>query len=55
MTLEDEGLVVERDGEYRIGLRWLEFGGMAQRYDGIYEVAKPEVRRMAVETGELAT
>ncbi len=27
---------------------------MAQRYDGIYEVAKPEVSRMAVETGELA-
>jgi len=54
VTLEDEGLVVERAGEYRIGLRWLEFGGIAQRYDGIYEVAKPEVRRMAVETGELA-
>ncbi|MFB6223544.1 MAG: IclR family transcriptional regulator [Haloarcula sp.] len=53
-TLEDNGLVVERDGEYRIGLRWLEFGGIAQRYDGIYEVAKPEVRRMAVETGEMA-
>ncbi|ADQ68591.1 transcriptional regulator, IclR family protein [Halogeometricum borinquense DSM 11551] len=53
-TLEKGGLVVMRDNEYLIGLRCLELGGIAQRYDGIYEVAKPEVRRMAVETGELA-
>ncbi|AUV84162.1 IclR family transcriptional regulator (plasmid) [Salinigranum rubrum] len=53
-TLEEGGFVVFRHDEYRIGLRCLELGGIAQRYDGIYEVAKPEVRRMAVETGELA-
>jgi DNA-binding IclR family transcriptional regulator len=53
-TLENGGFVVFRDGEYLVGLRCLELGGIAQRYDGIYDVAKPEVRRMAVETGELA-
>lgn len=53
-TLEDNGLVVHHGEKYRIGLRSLEFGGYAQRYDGIYETARPEVRRMAEETGELA-
>lgn len=53
-TLEDGGLVVRRDDTYHIGLRCLELGGIAQRADGVYETAKPEVRQMAVETGELA-
>lgn len=54
VTLEKNGIVVEHDGGYRIGLRCLEFGGIAQRYDEVYDVAKPEVRRMAETTGELA-
>ncbi len=54
ITLEEHGLVVKRDGGYRLGLRCLEFGGIARQYDGVYDVAKPEVRRLAEETGELA-
>jgi DNA-binding IclR family transcriptional regulator len=53
-TLEEGGLVVVRDDTFHIGLRCLELGGIAQREDGVYGVAKPEVRRMATETGELA-
>jgi DNA-binding IclR family transcriptional regulator len=53
-TLESKGLVVKHGDTYRIGLRTLEFGGYAQRYDGVYDTARPEVRRMADETGELA-
>lgn len=52
-SLERNGLVVRRDDQYRIGLRALEFGGYAQRYDGIYDTAHPQVRQMADESGEL--
>lgn len=54
ITLEEHGLVVKHEDGYRLGLRCLEFGGIARQYDGVYDVAKPEVRRLAEETGELA-
>ncbi len=54
VTLEDGGFVVEHNNGFRIGSRCLELGGIVQRYDGIYEIAKPEVRTMAETTGELA-
>lgn len=54
ITLEEHGLVVKRQDGYRLGLRCLEFGGIARQYDGVYDVAKPEVRKLAEETGELA-
>ncbi|MFO7927312.1 MAG: IclR family transcriptional regulator [Halobacteriota archaeon] len=53
-TLESNGIVVKHDGRFRIGLRTLEFGGYAQRYDGVYDTARPQMRMMADETGELA-
>ncbi|MDZ5809961.1 IclR family transcriptional regulator [Halorubrum sp. AD140] len=54
ITLEEHGIVVKNGGGYRLGLRCLEFGGIARQYDGVYDVAKPEVRKLAAETGELA-
>lgn len=53
-TLESNGIVVKRDDRFRIGLRTLEFGGYAQRYDGVYDTARPQMRVMTDETGELA-
>lgn len=53
-TLEAKGLVIEYDDRYRIGLRALELGGHAQRYDGVYDTAYPEVRQLADDSGELA-
>lgn len=53
-TLDSSGLVVKHGDRYRIGLRALEFGGYAQRYDGVYDTARPQLRTMADETGELA-
>jgi len=53
-TLDSNGLVVRHGDSYRIGLRALEFGGYAQRYDGVYDTARPQLRKMADETGELA-
>jgi len=53
-TLESKGLIVRHGERYRIGLRTLEFGGYAQRYDGVYDTARPELRKLADETGEIA-
>lgn len=53
-TLRGMGLVVRSGDSYRFGLRFLEIGDTAREYDGVYEIAKPEVRRMAEETGEVA-
>ena len=53
-TLETSGFVAKRGDRYRIGLRTLEFGGHAQRYDGVYDTARPQVRKMADRTDELA-
>jgi IclR family acetate operon transcriptional repressor len=53
-TLRTENLVTKSGDEYRFGLRFLELGGYAREYDDIYAVAKPEVRQMAEETGEVA-
>jgi DNA-binding IclR family transcriptional regulator len=53
-TLVDEEYVVrEADGEYRIALRHLKFGEHA-RNRTVFRVAKPEVRKLAAETGEHA-
>ncbi len=52
-TLEREEYVVEEDGVYRIGMRFLEYGGYARGRTELYEVAKPEVDRLAADTGNL--
>lgn len=53
-TLLEHDLIVKSGDRYRFGLQFLELGGIARQYDRIYEVAKPEVRKMAAETGEVA-
>ncbi|WP_331233335.1 IclR family transcriptional regulator [Natronorarus salvus] len=53
-TLEREGYVVKDGGEYHVGVRFLEYGASARRRADIYEAAKPEVDRLAEETGNLA-
>lgn len=54
-TLVDEEYVVkdEDSSEYRIGLRHLKFGEHA-RNQTLYQIAKPEIRELAQETGEHA-
>ena len=53
-TLEEAGFVTKRDGRYRIGSKCLELGGYVRRYDDVYDTARDDVRRLAMETGELA-
>ncbi len=54
-TLREEGFVVSDDAEYDLGLRSLEFGGYARNRMHLYRVAEPEVKRLAEQTGEMAS
>ncbi|WP_330633391.1 IclR family transcriptional regulator [Halocatena halophila] len=51
-TLEALELVINENGQYRIGTRFLEFGGHARQQMKIYSVARPEIRSLAERTGE---
>lgn len=54
-TLEQLGYVVKRDGEYSLGLRFLEMGERARDTLGFHDTAKPEVDNLTKTTGEVAT
>lgn len=51
-TLERLELIVNEDGRYKTGTRFLEFGGYARQQMKVFEVAKPEVKKLAQHTGE---
>jgi len=53
-TLEHEGYVVETDGTYEVGLRFLDLGGYARSRERLYSIATPEMERLAESTGEYA-
>lgn len=53
-TLEAEEFVVNEDGQYRIGLRFLDYGGRARKRNKLYTIAKPQIEELAATTGELA-
>ena len=53
-TLEQEEYVVNDGGRYEVGIQFLELGAYARNRKKIYEIANPEVERLAEGTGELA-
>lgn len=53
-TLREHNYVVKEGEEYYIGLGFFELGEYARDRLHIYHVAKPEVQKLANETGELA-
>ncbi|MXR19258.1 IclR family transcriptional regulator [Halobacterium bonnevillei] len=53
-TLVHHGYVVENDGTYEVGLRFLDLGAYARTRVPLYPVAEPELETVAEETGELA-
>lgn len=53
-TLEQLGYIVKEDGNYHVGLRFLELGERARNRRKIYDLARGEVEQLANETGELA-
>lgn len=52
-TLEHEGYVVSDGRTYRVGLRFLDLGGFARTRRQLYHVARPEIKTLVEETGEL--
>ncbi len=53
-TLREHGYVLKVGDEYQLGLKFLDIGGHIRKSMELYEVAEPEVKSLADETGELA-
>lgn len=53
-TLREHNYVVKEGEEYQVGLGFFEIGEYARDRIQIYHAAKPEVKELAEETGELA-
>lgn len=53
-TLTEMGYVVKTDGVYRPSMRFLEIGGESRKRMPIYRIAKPEIQKLAMETGDHA-
>jgi len=54
-TLQTMGYVVKTDGEYHVGMAFLRIGNNARERHEIYQVAKPELQKVADHTGEHAS
>ncbi len=53
-TMQEKGYVRVEDGEYQVGLFALPLGEYVRATSRLYQVGKPEVDRLAQETGEAA-
>lgn len=53
-TLEGLGLVIQEGDAYRLSFRFLQYGGGIRNRSRLYRTAKPEVDKLARETGEVA-
>lgn len=53
-TLRKHGYVLKSGDEYQFGLKFLEIGGFTRKSMEFYQIAEPEVKSLADETGELA-
>ena len=53
-TLYRNELVVKENGEYRLSLRFVDYGEFAKNSVQIYEVAEEEIETLAEQTGEVA-
>lgn len=53
-TLTSAEYLVNENGTYHVGARFLELGGFARSRMKLYQVASPELKKLAEETGEHA-
>ncbi|QLG61057.1 IclR family transcriptional regulator [Halorarum salinum] len=53
VTMVEGGYVLKEGSEYRISLKFLDHGGRQRDNMGLYKVARPELRELAMDTGEL--
>lgn len=54
-TLRQLGYLIAEDGEYNLSTKFLELGEKRRRRMEIYQPARPEIERLAHETGEHAS
>jgi len=54
-TLVKEGYVRNVDGEYRLGFKFLKYGGTVRDRSRIYTYARPKVKELADNIGEMVT
>jgi len=52
VTLENHGFVIRFDGEYHIGLQFLDYGVYSREQRPIFQAARERVDELAAETGE---
>ncbi len=48
-TLTEAEYLVNEDGTYRVGTRFLELGGFARSQMKLYQIASPEIKELAEE------
>jgi len=53
-TLEESEFVVNENGQYRLGCRFLKLGAKARSHYNVHEVARWEINRLAESTGEIS-
>ena len=53
-TLQESGYVLKQGDEYQLGLKFLDIGGHVRKSMKFYQIAEPEVKSLAADTGELA-
>jgi IclR family acetate operon transcriptional repressor len=53
-TLESEGYLIKKGRTYQMGLKFLDYGEHARNRKRLYEIAAPEVQKLADETNEMA-
>lgn len=54
-TLRELDYAVKEDGQYRLSLQFFRLGERVRRRTPLYGTARPQVRKLAEETGELVT
>ncbi|WP_424008975.1 IclR family transcriptional regulator [Haloferax denitrificans] len=54
-TLEATGFVINENGRYRLGLRFLEFGGRIKYRNRLFQVSQSELEHLADDTGYTAS
>lgn len=53
-TLEQDGYVVKQDDKYKLGMRFFEIGQQVVQQKQIHQLARPELKKITRETGEIA-
>lgn len=50
-TLIEQGLILKKESQYTLGLKFLDYGGRVRNRSNFYMVAKPQIQDLYAETG----